>query len=85
MEKNSIVGQLKPFIQPFENELALQEMKALAGVEPISPNSSDDGVIEYSIETEVPVEMLAAKLAYWKSIGTDDRLVTRQILLEVDL
>jgi DNA modification methylase len=77
-----ITANLKPYIQPFERKLALQELGTLAGAEVRAAPGAGDDPVAYEVRTEVPVQKLAERLAYWESIQAGSTTYTKQALLE---
>ena len=69
MEKN-VVLRMKSYIQPFERELALREVRALGHAELV--NMSDGGGNDYSLRTKTPTKVLADRLTYWESVTDED-------------
>lgn len=69
--------RMKPYIQPFERHLAIEELKALTGATAVT---RQDGVHVVEAGADV-VPDLIERLTYWESVGTSSRL-TRQVLRE---
>ena len=63
--KQAVTLRIKPYIQPFERELAFQEVRALAGTLP-TPISDTPGNSRYEVSTSVSRDFLAERLAYWE-------------------
>ena len=82
---HSFLCKIKPYIQPFERVLALQELNTLSGYnpEPLDGNSAIKHTI-FRIRTDAPLDFLVENLTYWEAIGEDDlRLcLTRQVKRE---
>src|SRR5450759_334152 len=76
----SLVCQLKPYIQPFERGLALRELQVLAGSAP-APLAGGESV-EYVVDTEMSVEDLAGRLSYWERVDGLTSAYTAQVLHE---
>lgn len=80
MRTRTIVCRLKPYIQPFERQLALGELARLARAK---PSRARPGVaIEFAVKTAVSPARLASRLAYWELIGTERPVLTTQVLRE---
>jgi DNA modification methylase len=73
---------MKPYIQPFERSLALAELAAVAGVEPLSIGETNQKSGEYLVHSNVSAQILASKLAYWESVTNHQQLLTDQVLRE---
>lgn len=74
--------RMKPYIQPFERRLAIEELRTLSAAEP-EPVSSNDSVIRFRVQTNTPCETLVDRLAYWEAVEQDGRQWnTRQSLRE---
>jgi len=79
---NTIVCSLKNYIQPFERNLAIAELSALAGTSP----DSDREQANIRVETATSVEELAARLSYYETVSQGEvRMPTRQVLREATL
>lgn len=75
---NEVVLEIKPYLQPFERELALRELRAL-----LNPGDEIREVHSYWLaHTEVSDEMLRAKLTYWQRVGREFLEPTLQKVLE---
>jgi len=80
MSTETVVScRIKPYIQPFERELAFRELIQLAGGSLLSRASSD---FEFSIRTAVPLRVLAERLAYWERVRAGRGYLTTQSLRE---
>lgn len=81
----TLTCQMKPFIQPFERELALAEMRALTGgpVEPL--DGDEDSASVFSVSMVDEAETLRGALAYWCSVGEGPNSVTAQLRSEATL
>ncbi|WP_181461285.1 TRM11 family SAM-dependent methyltransferase [Cupriavidus phytorum] len=60
--------KIKPYIQPFERELAFREVKALTGSYPESQSTAKICNTDYCVDTTLSRSALADRLAYWESI-----------------
>jgi site-specific DNA-methyltransferase (cytosine-N4-specific) len=79
---NRIVCGLKPYIQPFEKDLAIAELSSLTGT--TSTSVSGQGAI--SIDTRTSAEDLAARLSFYETVRQGEQtLPTRQVLREATL
>ena len=76
---SSLTCCMKPYIQPFERRLALQEMQALATgpVVPVDGDAATARVFSISCDNDAP--MLRKALAYWQSIGDPASGLTEQL------
>ena len=71
--------QIKKYIQPFERELAIQELEALTRG-PIIPIDGDAvSASIFSIPPTSDIETLRTALAYWHSVGNGDEGLTTQL------
>lgn len=76
---------MKPYIQPFERQLALQELQALASG-PVVPMDGDDATARiFSIACENDARMLRKALSYWQSVGDPANGLTAQLRGEATL
>jgi site-specific DNA-methyltransferase (cytosine-N4-specific) len=74
--------RIKPYIQPFERELALRELEALAGAVP-RPVPRDPGQPEcFRVRSQVAPVALARDLAFWEAVRGENTLTTTQSLRE---
>jgi DNA modification methylase len=73
---------MKPYIQPFERALALEELSSLSSATPSLIKSADDQENLYAVKTLAHAKNLADSLAYWEVVGRDNPLLTRQVLRE---
>jgi site-specific DNA-methyltransferase (cytosine-N4-specific) len=76
----SLVCQLKSYIQPFERGLALRELQVLTGSAP-APLAGGESA-EYVVDTEMSVEDLAGRLSYWERVDGLTSVYTAQVLHE---
>lgn len=77
-----ITASLKPYIQPFERTLALQELATLADAKVIVADPMGDNPTVFEVSTRVPVDQLADRLAYWESLHAHGTTYTKQALFE---
>ena len=76
--------EMKPYIQPFERLLALEELRALAHAEPTPrPKPEQDETTSYQIVTDSRPEYLADRLTYWEMIYGDGAIAPRFITQQV--
>ncbi|MBV9761916.1 MAG: hypothetical protein JO340_15245 [Acidobacteriaceae bacterium] len=80
--RQPLVCRMKPYIQPFERELALAELSALAHTEPVAVDFGSDHPILFSLPPVVKPTTLARHLAYWELIEADQTYYTTQVLRE---
>jgi hypothetical protein len=77
-----VTCRIKQYIQPFERLLAISELKALAGADPVPIGTRSDIAIDFSVEITDRPDKLEAGLAYWESIHHDGFSHTRQVRTE---
>lgn len=77
-----IICRVKPYIQPFERRLALQELGALAGAEPSPLPALVDEADRFRVRSRMPAPDLARELAFWEVVAADTTFMTRQCLRE---
>lgn len=79
---NALTCSVKPYIQPFERQLALQELRALASG-PVLPLDGDDATARtFSITSDNDALTLRGALAYWQFIGDPAEGITIQLRRE---
>lgn len=72
---------IKPYIQPFERFLAVQELSRVVGED--IPFDSIAGINEVSVSSHKPVDVLIERLAYWEAIScSSEKVPTTQALRE---
>jgi site-specific DNA-methyltransferase (cytosine-N4-specific) len=69
---------MKSYIQPFEKQLAMHELRRLAGAPPALKRRDP---FEFIVPTMVSTQVLADRLAYWEKVGDSEHLTT-QVLRE---
>lgn len=74
--------RMKPYIQPFERQLALAELAHLSEAEPRTANDGEPEALEWIVQTEVPAHALASRLSYWEVVTDEQPLLTDQVLRE---
>lgn len=80
--KNVYVCRLKPYIQPFEKNLALAELSKIACSQPRPIQSTINNTMDYEVKTDVPVGRLTTQLSYWEFISNGKAFITTQVLRE---
>ena len=74
--------RMKSYIQPFERQLALKELHAIAGDVP-SPVGKLAGTVDYTVSTKTAQNTLTSRLAYWEVVrGKTSEKLTLQSLRE---
>jgi hypothetical protein len=73
---------MKPYIQPFERGLAVSELASLSGADPQPTSEKDHKDGEYLVNSIMPAQQLARRLAYWESVSADQLILTDQVLRE---
>jgi site-specific DNA-methyltransferase (cytosine-N4-specific) len=68
MADSPVQVHIKPYIQPFERQLALAELEAISGSPPMR-NRTADAPGTYDLPQFADVETLRSRLAYWERIG----------------
>lgn len=83
MSKYRLLCRIKPYIQPFERELAIRELTVMAQAQPVShlEDISFEPLI-YEVVTQVKPEQLLNSLAYWESVTNGHVSFTAQVLRE---
>ncbi len=81
-ERWKAICHLKPYIQPFERELALRELGQIAKRPPTQKSSSGNGDSDFLVDSVVPPEHLISQLAYWESVSSPEFKWTKQLLRE---
>jgi site-specific DNA-methyltransferase (cytosine-N4-specific) len=71
--------ELKPYLQPFERDLARRELLAIVG----SDSILEDAEGYCRITAQVPEATLRERLTYWQRVGSETLTPTRQTLLEL--
>lgn len=80
---NILNARMKPYIQPFERTLALKELHALTGIEPLSTDLDSKTSVDFEIYYPHSHDILAQRLAYWETIRNGEQVtVTKQSLRE---
>lgn len=80
---NILKMRMKPYIQPFERVLALRELHALAGAEPIAIESGSETPTDFEICSPYSHDVFVRRLAYWEIVEHAGKMaVTEQSLRE---
>ncbi len=74
--------RIKAYIQPFERQLALRELQALAGDEPKPVVSLAHETDCFKVRSRLAPELLARELAFWEAVCGEKTLITTQSLRE---
>src|ERR1035437_1577884 len=74
--------RIKPYIQPFERRLALEELATLSGGIPLPEATLDDSAEVFHLTSLMAPKTLARELAYWETVSTNQTITTTQILRE---
>ena len=82
---NGLTCRIKEYIQPFERQLALQELRALTGG-PVVPVDGDEATAStFSVACASDSGALRSALAYWHSVGDGTHGITEQLRCETTL
>ena len=76
---DNLICKLKEHIQPFERQLALQELQALAGSPVMPVDNDEERALTFSVSSTSDADTLRDALAYWRSVGDDEEGMTAQI------
>lgn len=80
---NTLRVRMKPYIQPFERVLAIQELQALGGTNPRPLGLFEDTSTEFEIQSQRTQQDLASRLAYWETVEHGSHAaITEQSLWE---
>ncbi len=79
---NRLICQLKPYIQPFERILALQELASLSHAVPQKATGENGNDNLFMVSSKTTADELAAQVTYWERIGVESAPLTRQVLRE---
>jgi DNA modification methylase len=77
-----VVCRVKPYIQPFERQLALRELAALAGADPAPLPALVGPPDQFRVRSRTPATTLARELAFWEVVASNKPITTRQSLRE---
>lgn len=79
----TLTCRMKSYIQPFERELALQELRVLSQLEKSDLKSVAESDTEFRVATSCKASELVSRLAYWETIADSKSVqVTLQSLRE---
>ncbi|HYG78800.1 MAG TPA: hypothetical protein VD861_00350 [Pyrinomonadaceae bacterium] len=73
--------RIKPYIQPFERKLALAELASITRSTP-RPAAPGGEAVEFEVQSALPADALAGRLAYWESVSDSRPHLTIQALRE---
>lgn len=76
---STVVCQIKDYIQPFERELALKELRALCPGSLRPVDGSEQTATLFSVVANGSEDALRAGLTYWRSVGNADDNLTLQV------
>ena len=79
---DGLTCRIKEFIQPFERQLALQELHALTGASVVPIDGDDVTAATFSIARTSDADELRGALAYWRSVGSGTDGLTVQLRSE---
>ncbi len=85
MQTQKLVCKMKTYIQPFERQLAIMELEAIAGSPPVPETWILDDTAIYHVNTTRTLDELLNTLTYWEIIGIPESAngrFTRQVLRE---
>lgn len=82
MAEYKLVCRMKPYIQPFERELALRELRQSTHARPVALRSEASDPVLYQVVTTTPPRRLIHSLAYWESVTNGRRDFTLQVKRE---
>lgn len=80
---NTLRVRMKPYIQPFERVLAIQELQSLGSANTRPLGLFEETSVDFELQSPRTQRELAKRLAYWETVEQDSRtLVTEQSLRE---
>jgi site-specific DNA-methyltransferase (cytosine-N4-specific) len=85
MSQQELICKMKPYIQPFERQLALMELSAVSEASPLAEPGLLEVPIVYRVTTSISLEHLANTLAYWETVTSATSVnvrYTRQVRRE---
>lgn len=82
---NNITCRIKPYIRPFERQLALRELSALARGPVVPLDGDDDTARMFAVGRGSDALGLREALAYWQSVGDRVDGITAQLRGEATL
>ena len=71
--------RIKDYIQPFERDLALREMRALCSGPLLPIDGPEQTATVFSVDANGCIDRLRNDLAYWQSVGRVDEEFTAQV------
>jgi DNA modification methylase len=74
--------RIKAYIQPFERQLALQELEVLAGAPPRPVPTLADQADRFQVRSQLSPQHLARELVFWEIVGAERSITTQQSLRE---
>jgi DNA modification methylase len=78
----AIICRMKPYIQPFERQLAIAELKSLSDGN-VTPVDGDlESARQFSVNGKTNPKILIAQLAYWETVGAGAQAFTHQVRRE---
>ena len=77
-----VTCRIKSYIQPFERELAIRELRSLAGATPKPLPNLLDEPDRFKVASRLSATELARELAFWEVVADKDTVTTRQSLRE---
>ncbi len=78
----NLTCRIKEYIQPFERQLAIQELCALTGSSVIPVDGDSDTALNFQTSSSANPDVLRRTLAYWRSIGNGIDGLTAQVRSE---
>lgn len=82
---NNLTCRIKPYIRPFERQLAIRELGALASSPVVPLDGNDDTARTFAIGHVSDAPRLRDALAYWQSVGDHVEGITAQLRAEATL
>lgn len=79
--RSSLTCHLKPYIQPFERQLAYRELEALT-CEPLPESGHTHEIKTLLVNSSAPAHVLARELAFWQSVSNGKPVITKQVRRE---
>lgn len=76
---DGLTCRLKEYIQPFERQLALQELRALVGGPVVPIDGNDATASAFRVAQVSDGDALRGALTYWRSVGDDADGLTAQL------
>ena len=79
---DGLTCRIKEYIQPFERQLALQELHALTGASVVPIDGDDATALAFEVVKTSDADALREALAYWRSVGGGADGLTAQLRSE---